>query len=247
METTNKDAPLVLLAGGKGTRISALFPDIPKPLIPVAGQPFIEWVIRFFSTQGFKSICVSLGYKAEVAEVFLDERQPIANEKVSYVRESVPLGTGGGLFYALSRLKGPSRDLVFVANADSLVLSSLDGLRGALQNPAIDGAVAGLEVEDTSRFGSLEITDDAMLRGFREKIPGRGVINAGIYGFRLRCLQHSSLKGHFSLESDLLPDLVMQKNLKFVKVQGPFIDIGTPESCTEAGHFIETSGRSFFG
>src|SRR5882724_8631919 len=58
----------VVLAGGLGTRIQALFPDLPKPMIPVLGKPFLEWVIRFLRKQGFERAIISSGYRAEVVE-----------------------------------------------------------------------------------------------------------------------------------------------------------------------------------
>ena len=85
----------VLLAGGFGTRIRELYPDVPKPMIPVLGEPFLEWALRYWKRQGVSRFVLSLGHLAEVAERYFAHRPEVAT-----IRETTPLGTGGAVLFA---------------------------------------------------------------------------------------------------------------------------------------------------
>src|SRR5690242_8441250 len=98
------DATLILLAGGLGTRIKQLHPDLPKPMVPVLGQPFVEWVLRYFEGQGLKRAVVALGHLSDVAERFLKARRGQAEIVLTYEREL--LGTGGAVALAAEAARG---------------------------------------------------------------------------------------------------------------------------------------------
>ncbi len=104
-------APIVavVLAGGQGTRIRHLLPDLPKPMAPVLGRPFLEWLVRYLAGQGIGEVIVSTGYKAEVIEGHF-ARLALPGIRVSCVSEAEPLGTGGGFLQAASSVAvGPRR------------------------------------------------------------------------------------------------------------------------------------------
>ena len=197
----------ILLAGGRGTRISHLHPDLPKPMIPAAGRPFIEWVVRYFQSQGVRRFVVSLGHLAEVAEAYFRERKP-DGLSINTVRETEPLGTGGGFLFAAEA--AGDADPLLLANGDSLALADLTGVWRWLENPAVDGVVLGLEVEDAARYGRLEVDREGRLLRFREKQPGRGLINAGVYFFRRRMLASFPQTTPLSMELDVFPALLKQ-------------------------------------
>lgn len=226
----------IILAGGRGTRISHIQPDLPKPMIPVDGRPFLEWVIRYFASQGVHRFVVSLGHLAEVAERYFDERAADALS-IKTVRETEPLGTGGGMLFA--QQAAADADPLILANGDSLVLAPLAGAWQLLDDPTVDGVVLGLDVEDASRYGGLEIDPIGRLLRFREKQPGRGLINAGVYFFRRRLLASFPVKQPLSMELDVFPEL-LSKGAKLMthRCCAPFLDIGTPESLAEAEPFL---------
>lgn len=105
----------ILMAGGRGTRIAELFPDIPKPLIPVAGMPILEREIRSLCAQGFKDIILTVGYLADkIMDYFGDGSQ--LGVKIDYFVEETPLGNAGALF----RLREKIGDEPFLLlNADA--------------------------------------------------------------------------------------------------------------------------------
>lgn len=226
----------VILAGGRGTRISHLQPHLPKPLIPAAGRPFIEWVIRHFQRQGVRRFVISLGHLAEVAEAHFRQR-PADELSIATVRETEPLGTGGGFLFA--QQAAADADPLFLANGDSLVLAELGGVWRLLEDPAVDGVLVGLSVDDAARYGGLETDGAGRLTGFREKRPGAGLINAGVYCFRRRLLAAFPRQFPLSMELDVFPALLRQgANLAVHRCAAPFLDIGTPESLAEAGKFL---------
>ena len=222
----------VLLAGGFGTRIRELYPDVPKPMIPVSGVPFLEWAIRYWKRQGAGRFVLSLGHLAEVAEQYFAGRAEVVT-----VREPRALGTGGAVRFAAGETA--LSDPFVVANGDSLVLGDLAGAIAAIAQPGVDGVVLGVEVEDTSRYGSLAVDAEGRLLGFHEKRPGRGWINGGVYFFRRATLERFPRKEPLSMETDVFPALLAGgTDLRVVGVRAPFLDIGTPESVRQAEEFV---------
>ncbi len=228
----------LLLAGGMGTRIRHLHPNLPKPMIPVAGLPFLEWAVRYWAGQGIADFVISLGHLAETAQEYFAAR-PADGLRIRTIVEPAAMGTGGAVVYAGPHLNDP----FVVANGDSLVVADTREAQTWLRESDIDGVILGVRVPDTTRYGSLAI-EDGWLRGFREKQPGAGVINAGVYFFRRRVLDVFPAKSPLSMEVDVFPALLgAGLRLRVSTVEAPFLDIGTPESLVEAEGFI----RSNFG
>jgi D-glycero-alpha-D-manno-heptose 1-phosphate guanylyltransferase len=226
----------IILAGGRGTRISHLQPNLPKPMIPAGGAPFLEWVIRHFASQGVKRFTISLGHLADVAESYFRNR-PLDELTIRTVHEIEPLGTGGGFLFA--QQAAGEADPLILANGDSLVLADLSGAWELLENASTDGVVVGLKVEDASRYGGLQVDSNGRLLQFSEKQPGRGLINAGVYFFRRRVLASFPQGRPLSMETDVFPELLRQgAKLMVHRCQAPFLDIGTPETLAEMDSFV---------
>lgn len=228
------DVSVVILAGGRGTRLQGLFPGVPKPMIPIAGQPFLFWLTRWIAKHGPTHFVYSTGHlSSQVEQWVLDGSMPDIHRE--YCREDEPLGTGGGLMNCIDLC----REWVMVANGDSLVMRGIDRLIG-LKAAQGDGGLLGVEVEDTSPYGRLQTGEDARLTGFAEKVPGEGLINGGIYIFRKKTLAREVKKGSQSVEYDIIPWFVSNGiRLSVIDVgAAPFIDIGTPESISEAEQFV---------
>jgi D-glycero-alpha-D-manno-heptose 1-phosphate guanylyltransferase len=226
----------VILAGGLGTRIRGRYPDLPKPMIPVGGSPFLEHVVRHLAREGVGRAIVSCGYKAEVIERWA-RTQPVAGIRVSTVREDEPLGTAGGFLEALDRTEaaGETAPIWLVENGDSLVLAALAPALEGFDRPETDAVVLGVAVPDAARFGRLEVGSDGVLRSFREKEPGAGLVNAGVYLFRRRTIDLFPRAKPLSFEREVFPSLLARGvRIEVVSVEAPFWDIGTPESLSAA-------------
>ena len=229
-------ASVIVLAGGAGTRIRHLHPGVPKPLIPVAGHPFLHWICRYWAAQGVARIIVSAGYRADAVERYL-AGNAWPGMQIDAVTEEQPLGTGGGArAAAASHLAG---DPLVIVNGDSLVFADISGVWPLLERERTDGVLLGVEMPDAGRFGSLDIDAEGRLLGFREKRPGRGVVNAGVYFFKKRLLSQFPDRVPLSMEFDVFPALIAAgARFQVHLTAGEFLDIGTPESLAAAGAFI---------
>ena len=231
-----QSACAVILAGGLGTRIRHLYPAIPKPMVPAAGAPFIEWVVRYLVGEGVRQCVISLGHLAEIAEAYFASR-PRGDCLIETAREPRPLGTAGALvFSSRSQAEG---DPLLLVNGDSLTLADLSPVWSLLSDESVDAVLVGLDVPDASRYGRLDVASDGRLMRFSEKKPGAGLINAGIYAIRRRLLSRFPSQAPLSLERDVFPAL-LAKGAKLLvhRCQAPFLDIGTPDSVAQADAFI---------
>ena len=210
----------LILAGGFGTRLRSLVADLPKPLAPVAGKPFLYWLLDNLQQQGVKDVIFSLHYQAELIQGFLQNHAFGMNFRT--VVEPEPLGTGGAIAYAIQQMDVQTSFMVL--NGDTWLSKSIVELQ-AYRPPTI-----GLtHVADTSRYGRVDWVDQLVLN-FQEKQQnsGSGWINAGAY--HLSPEDFADWKGQTcSLERDMLPRWVQQKRLQACPLNTDFIDIGVPE------------------
>jgi D-glycero-alpha-D-manno-heptose 1-phosphate guanylyltransferase len=233
----------VVLAGGKGTRIAGLYPDLPKPLIPARGEPFLYWVTAWLATQGVRDIVYSTGYLGEKIESWVGTLEESAELRLRCRREAKPLGTGGGIINCLDLCA----DAVLALNGDSMLVTDLGPCFAKFEEAGVDGVLLGLHVDDASRYGTMECDGPGFLRRFAEKRPGPGIINAGIYLMRRDLFDRFPRGEAVSMEYDVLPKLVEAGARLAVHVvaEAPFLDIGTPESVTLAEGFIGAHSDRF--
>lgn len=214
-----------MLAGGFGTRLRSAVPDLPKPLAPVLGRPYLSYQLESWLRQGVTSLTFLLHHQAEAIETFLasQSRERLrARCVVRTVTEPRPLGTGGAIAYAVRELQLTGSFLV--TNADTWLARGIDVISRA-QPPSI-GVV---QVADVERYGAVRFGTDGAIVAFEEKgaNEGAGWINAGLY-----CL-HARLFGDWdgqplSLEREVFPLLAQQGQVRAVPLQAEFIDIGVP-------------------
>lgn len=227
----------VILAGGLGTRVQHLLPNLPKPMAPVRGRPCLEWLVRYLARQGILRILISTGHLSEVIERHFASN-PVNGVKVRCLPEPRPLGTGGGFLNAV-QASGEVAAGWLVLNGDTFALAELGQATAALENNASAGVIYAREVADTSRYGSL-VTDafNHLLR-FEEKRPGKGLISAGVYLFRDDLVRAFPHRIPLSLEREVFPALTSSGALiKVLPMDTPFLDIGTPETLPAADSFI---------
>ncbi len=218
----------IVLAGGLGSRLRPVVPDLPKPMALVAGRPFLEILLTLLVERGFAHVVLSLGYMAQhVSDHFGDQ---FASMRLTYEVEDTPLGTGGAVRRALRRCESKH---VYVLNGDTyldLEFSEVECHWQQVQGPII----VAREVPDTARFGRLDTADGRVL-GFSQKgVAGPGLINAGCYVFPRDIACGFPRAEAFSLETDVLAKLVTQRPLHCFVSRGKFIDIGVPEDYARA-------------
>ena len=227
----------VVLAGGFGTRLQALFPDVPKPMAPIRGRPFLEILLMTLARNGFSRVVLSLGYRAELIKSHFGNR--FEQMSLIYEIESVPLGTGGAIRAALQHCLS---DPVFVFNGDTYLDLEVAQVQAVWRRSQIPIIVAR-EVADTARFGRLQ-TDGDRVTGFLEKgLGGRGLINAGCYVLPRDALDHFELGSHFSIETDYLERAVREQLIGLFITSSVFIDIGVPEDYQRAQILLAEQAR----
>jgi D-glycero-alpha-D-manno-heptose 1-phosphate guanylyltransferase len=226
----------IVLCGGKGTRLSSVISDVPKPLAPVNGRPFLDYLLSYLAASGLvRHAILATGHLAEKVEQHYESR--FGPLRLSYSREDNPLGTGGAVLLALRRHAIASP--FFIANGDSFVDASLASLSALLSEKA-DLAMSLYQIDDAARFGSVEL-EGRTVTGFHEKNgrPVPGTINAGLYACRPHVFD--AWHGHagaLSLEQDMLPILVQQQRVAGLCSGTRFIDIGLPETYLAAPDFF---------
>ncbi|MGN6435474.1 MAG: nucleotidyltransferase family protein [Agriterribacter sp.] len=234
MEQNIKEA--IILAGGLGTRLRTAVPDLPKCMAPVNGKPFITWVADYLKSQAVEHFIFALGYKNEAFLEWLDQYFPNANYSISVEEE--PLGTGGAVQLACSKLRGKH---TIVTNGDTLFKANLQTLAGVHFGKQSECTLALKPMKDFSRYGVVELNDHSAVCNFREKqyFPD-GLINGGIYALDVDRFLSRKLPVKFSFEKDYLEQFYKEGTM-FGSVQDAyFIDIGIPEDYARAQTEFQT-------
>jgi D-glycero-alpha-D-manno-heptose 1-phosphate guanylyltransferase len=218
----------IVLAGGFGTRLKQVVPDVPKPMAPVAGRPFLEIVLSLLGRKGFRRVILSLGYMAENFVSYFGDR--FEGMELEYEIEHVPLGTGGAVRQAMERCRS---DHVFVLNGDTYLDLEAGEIEAHWQKRHVPIIVARA-VSDTARYGRLNTVGDRVV-GFVEKgVTGPGLINAGCYVLPGDILAGFAFGRPFSLETDFLAKAVGTQRFDLFVTKGHFIDIGVPDDYARA-------------
>ena len=220
----------VILAGGFGTRLSHVLGNVPKPLAPVAGRPFLSYLLMRLASAGINHVVLATGYMHEVVEQYFGEEW--GGLKISYSEEKEPLFTGGAILMAASETKG---DDFLVLNGDTLFDIDLTALADFhIENESVL-TVALRKVEDTGRYGAVE-TIGTIICTFREKdvSAGEGTINGGIYVINKHWLLSENLPRKFSFEKQVLQAKAQDGIFKAVSFNDYFVDIGVPDDYRKA-------------
>jgi D-sedoheptulose 7-phosphate isomerase len=197
----------------------------------VLGRPFLDWLVLALECQGLRRLVLATGYMSDVIEAhFKQARWSLA--RIHCSREPDALGTGGALRLAAAKTTSQQ---VLAVNGDTYCQPNLIALQDVHRRA---GAVATLQlahVQDASRYGAVECTDDGRVTRFVEKNrPGAGWVYAGVCLIERRAIEAFPSRQPLSMEQDVLPNLINQ-GLYAAAMPGPFVDIGTPESYASAG------------
>lgn len=217
--------PVLILAGGFGTRLKSVVPDLPKPLADINGKPFLWWLLRQLENEGAKDVYLSVGYLHEQIQSYFGPKFNQVN--LHYIIETEPLGTGGAILNACQQI--PEEGIV-ILNGDTLALADLNQFIKFASDYSSKLFMAVVKVEDASRYGTVIINEAQQITGFAEKGKnGPGQINAGIYLLDKSLFNNFDLPQKFSFETDLLAKHLEQINLIAYDQVTDFIDIGIPE------------------
>jgi NDP-sugar pyrophosphorylase family protein len=219
----------LVLAGGIGSRLAGVLGGIPKVLAPIEGRPFLDYQLEYLAGEGVSRVVLSLGYRAElVLEHLAHTKLPL---KVDTVVEPRPLGTAGAIAFARPTL---SSDPVLLLNGDTWLDIDLAEMLETHRTPPVPLAtIACVRVDDTRRYGSVELAAGGSVARFLEKdeaSSGGGLVNGGVYVLSAHLLDSLTVAGGSSLERDVLPHLGAGTLRAHLTGPANFLDIGTPAS-----------------
>jgi len=225
----------IILAGGAGTRLGNILRDIPKPMAPVNGKPFLEYILEWLVRNPVSRIIISSGYKAETISGYFGSS--FAGMPVDYVVEKEPLGTGGAISYALAQC---ADDDVMVLNGDTYFPADVQYMFDFHTSVRSKITLALKRMEKFDRYGTV-VTDGNKIVKFNEKEwCEAGLINGGIYIIDRQYFSSLSLPAVYSFEKEFLEPVVIKGIIHGVTFNAPFIDIGIPEDYFRAGEFISS-------
>jgi D-glycero-alpha-D-manno-heptose 1-phosphate guanylyltransferase len=220
----------IILAGGLGTRLRSAVPDLPKCLAPVAGKPFLCYVINHLQSQGITHFIFSLGYKSEMVEEFLQKEFPSLFLKTSI--ETEPLGTGGAIKKALEKAKEKS---VLIANGDTLFKIDVPLLTGFHTLSGANCTLSLKPMKNFDRYSIVEVDADNVITNFKAKqYVESGCINGGMYALHKNKFLDEDLPKKFSFEKDYLEHYYKKRRMFGLMQDEYFIDIGIPEDYERA-------------
>jgi mannose-1-phosphate guanylyltransferase len=223
----------LVLAGGEGTRLRPLTYTTPKPIMPLAGRPFLTFMLDWVHSHGVDEVILSCGFMSDDVKAVLGDIYE--GMRIRYAVEDEPLGTAGPVRLAYDQ--GLLEERLFVLNGDVLTDIDLTAELGQHERKGARATLALHAVDDTSSYGVVPTDDDGAVREFIEKGGGEAPtdrINAGAYVIERELVESSIPSGRaVSFEREVFPALVGEGLYGF-DAAGYWIDIGTPERYLEA-------------
>lgn len=229
----------VILAGGRGTRLQSVVSDVPKPLAPINGKPFLYYLLDSLENNKFTHVTISVGYMADA--IIKTCKEYNGNIQIDFAKEEVPLGTGGGIKLSLENYK--QDEYIFIFNGDTFLNIDYEKMYEFAEVNNADIVISGKNMKNCERYGFLSIENNKII-GFNSKgISQEGTINGGIYLIKPKILQNFKLEEVFSFEKDFLEVYCTTNELLVFQTDGYFIDIGIPEDYEKACRELETYAK----
>ncbi|NCD34081.1 MAG: hypothetical protein EOL87_11805 [Spartobacteria bacterium] len=256
----------VILVGGKGTRLSSLYADRPKPLVPIKGKPFLQWQLEWLAENGIRDVHLAAGHMGEQIEAWAASN-PVTRVKITVSVETQRLGTGGGLKFVEPFIR---TDPFFVLNGDSLAPNlDFQSLETAFQKVPTIGSflekssnhwnfsdekfqsleklknlpkcvIAVTRVDEASQYGTVKFDEDGVVSAFLEKADRTGGwVNTGVYLMNKAVLDLVEPDINLSIEMDVFPDLVSKQLIYTTPCPPPLLDMGTSEGLTAMEDWLQ--------
>lgn len=234
---------VMILAGGLGTRLKSVVPDLPKVLAPVLGEPFLFHIIEHWQKQGVKRFILCTGYKANVIEEVIKKSK--FKNIVFFSKENKKLGTGGAILNALKLVKS---NYFIVQNGDTFIPLKISDIV-FFKEKIIEKTMFMILLKNSNetRYGLFSIDKESEVV-FKKKYVNINIyINGGIYLFNSKKISNVSynFKKELSFETDILPDLINRKEVVGNVFSKPFIDIGIPSDYDRSAIFMKKNINLF--
>jgi len=218
-----------------GTRLKSVVSEVPKPMAPINGTPFLEIQIKYWISQGIKKFILSVGYKKEIIINYFGSK--FQNIDIKYVVEDIPLGTGGAILRAMAEYNINKPFLLL--NGDTYFDIPLEELYNFHSTKNSNLTFSVFESSNTTRYLSLNVNSDMKIvsPNSTEQLNDNKYVNGGVYAIdpeifhQIECEPNK----HISLEAEIIPRLITNNMLLYAyKFNSKFIDIGIPEDYFKA-------------
>ena len=225
----------IILAGGLGTRLKKAVPNLPKPMAPILGRPFLEYQMDYWIGQGVNKFILSIGYLNQaITEHFGREYQEAS---IDYVIEDKPLGTGGALLMAAQGLNEP----FLVLNGDTFFEVDLNLLNDFHNKQSSEWTLSLFRANQSGRYMGLKLADNGEILTLESGSSDSSLFNGGVYLINPSVFDmlDQALGEKISLENDLLPNFITSGGLLYgIECIGKFIDIGLPKDYHHAAEIL---------
>ncbi len=222
----------IILAGGFGTRLQSVVKDLPKPMAPINGKPFLEYILNYCSSSGITNCILSVGYKSEKILSYFGNK--FLNIDLKNCFEESPLGTGGAI---KASMKMTDAKEILILNGDTFFNVPVDEMYFQHKKNKADLSLALKPMKNFDRYGIVNVTPDNSISGFEEKaFRSEGTINGGVYIIKNTLSKIFPDEEKFSFEKDFLEKKINQLTIKGFSFDEYFIDIGIPEDYQRAQH-----------
>jgi D-glycero-alpha-D-manno-heptose 1-phosphate guanylyltransferase len=219
----------IVLAGGLGTRLQSEVPELPKSLAPVAGRPFLAYLLDYAKKQGIGKFIFALGHKSSAIEAFVKQYLPEGSYIFSV--EGEPLGTGGAIYQAGKQISTPD---AIVLNADTYFGISLLNLSIIHELRKAACTIALKPMNSANRYGSVDVYKQVITAFSEKRQNSSGLINGGVYALSIPAFLQKTFSKSFSFEKDYLEKEVSSHRIMGMVSDAYFIDIGIPEEYQRA-------------
>ena len=241
------DIPVVILAGGLGTRLRHVLQDVPKPMAPIRDRPFLTYILDNIIAQGSRDIILATGHLSELITDYFGDKY--LDARIRYSHEHEPLGTGGAIKLVFDRY---NLDRAFVLNGDTLFDVKLSHLSYFHEKSSSPISMSIKFMKNFDRYGTVDWDAFNIATAFHEKIPkAEGWINGGVYLLNKELFEKIDASA-FSFETNVLETAVTDGQIFCLPSPGYFIDIGIPEDyyqfqkeCDDY-HFISQEIDAYF-
>ena len=224
----------IILAGGLGTRLREVVKDLPKPMAPINGKPFLYYIFKWLKQYPVRKIIISAGYKSEsIIEYF---GRSFMDIPIGYAIEEKPLGTGGGIRFALLETTGKD---ILVINGDTYFPVDIQSFFNKHFATSGKISIALKKMNNFSRYGTVKCNNDDIVRFNEKKFCSEGLINGGIYIINRDFIESRNLPVSFSFEEEVLEKEAGSMLLKCMVFNNEFIDIGIPEDYNRAASLLK--------
>jgi len=232
----------IILAGGLGTRLRSVVSELPKPMAPVAGRPFIEHLLDYWIAQGITRFILSVGYRSEAIIEHFGHGYKDAD--LDYAIETHPLGTGGAALLAASQLDS---DMPFLLlNGDTYFAIGLESLKAFSREKDADLCFSLFRSPDKDRYMGMDVLPDGRIRSLKITGDAEILMNGGVYWLRPQILRDfTCLPGdRLSLEEDIFPAILTSEQRVYgLEFASTFVDIGVPADYHRAQTLLSAETR----